>query len=156
MKGFLGDTNVPSELTRPNPDARVVAFLESIERESVYLSVLTLGEIRKGLASLPDGKRRRRLEDWIQSTLRPWFANRILPITEDIVDRWGILAAEAKSRGSVLTVGDGLIAATALEHDLTLLTRNVRDFSGTGVTILNPWESPPPASAIREDRPSPR
>ena len=144
MKGFLADTNIPSELTRPNPDARVVAFLEGVAKESMYLSVLTLGEIRKGVASLPDGNRRRLLEDWIKSSLRPWFANRILPVTEEIVDRWGILAAEAKNRGAVLPVVDGLIAATALEHDLTLLTRNVRDFSGTGVTIINPWESPPP------------
>ncbi len=145
MKGFLADTNIPSELTRPNPDASVVAFLERVEKESVYLSVLTLGEIRKGVASLPDGNRRRLLEEWIQGTLRPWFANRILPVTEAIVDRWGILAAEAKRRGAALPVVDGLIAATALEHDLTLLTRNVSDFSGTGVTILNPWESPSPA-----------
>lgn len=120
-----------------------MAFLESIEKESVYLSVLTLGEIRKGIASLPDGNRRRLLEEWIQSTLRPWFANRILPVTEAIVDRWGLLTAEAKRRGEGLPVVDGLIAATALEHDLTLLTRNVSDFSGTGVTILNPWEDPP-------------
>ena len=110
----------------------------------MYLSVLTLGEIRKGVASLPDGNRRRLLEIWIQSTLRPWFANRILPVTEEIVDRWGILAAEAKNRGAALPVVDGLLAATALEHDLTLLTRNVRDFAGTGVTVLNPWESLPP------------
>jgi predicted nucleic acid-binding protein len=144
LKGFLADTNIPLELTRPNPDARVVTFLESVEKESVYLSVLTLGEIRKGVASLPDGNRRRLLEDWIQSTLRPWFANRILPVTEEIVDRWEIPAAQAKSRGAALPVVDGLIAATALEHDLTLLTRNVKDFSGTGVAILNPWESPPP------------
>jgi predicted nucleic acid-binding protein len=145
LNGFLADTNIPSELTRPNPDARVVAFLNRIDKESVYLSVLTLGEIRKGVASLPDGNRRRLLENWIRTTLRPWFANRILPVTESIVDRWGILAAEAKSRGVGLSVVDGLIAATAIEHDLTLLTRNVSDFSGTGVTILNPWESPPPA-----------
>jgi predicted nucleic acid-binding protein len=146
LKGYLADTNIPSELTRPNPDARVVEFLEGIGKESVYLSVLTLGEIRKGVASLPDGRRRRQLEDWIQGTLRPWFTNRILPVTEEIVDRWGVLAAEAKRRGAVLAVVDGLIAATALDHDLTLLTRNVSDFSGTGVTIVNPWESPTPNS----------
>jgi len=121
-----------------------VEFLERIGKESIYLSVLTLGEIRKGVASLPAGKRRRLLEEWIEDTLRPWFANRILPVTEEIVERWGLLGAEAKRRGAVLAVVDGLIAATALEHDLTVLTRNVSDFSGTGVTIVNPWESPPP------------
>ena len=144
MKGFLADTNIPSELTRPNPDRRIVEYLQRIGENSVYMSVLTLGEIRKGVASLPDGRRRRLLEDWIQDSLRPWFANRILPVTEEIVERWGVLAAEAKRCGTVLAVVDGLIAATALEHDLTLLTRNVGDFSGTGVTIVNPWESPLP------------
>ena len=141
MTGFLADTNIPSELTRPNPDTRVAKFLRDAEKEQLYLSVLTLGEIRKGVAGLPSGNRRRLLEDWMETGLRPWFSNRILPITERIAERWGLLSAEAKSRGAALSVIDGLIAATALEHNLTLLTRNVKDFSATGVSILNPWES---------------
>ncbi len=141
MTGFLADTNVPSELTRPSPDVRVAAFLKDAGKEQVYLSVLTLGEIRKGVAELPSGNRRRLLEEWLQTSMRPWFASRILPIMEAIAERWGQLAAEAKLRGAGLSVVDGLIAATALDHDLTVLTRNVRDFSGTGASILNPWES---------------
>jgi predicted nucleic acid-binding protein len=90
---------------------------------------MTLGEIRKGVASLPDGNRRRQLENWIQSTLKPWFGNRILPVTESIVDRWGIIAAEAKNRGAALPVVDGLLAATALENDV----RNLRQSRRLGI-----------------------
>jgi predicted nucleic acid-binding protein len=102
---------------------------------------LTLGEMRKGVAALPIGKRRAGLEEWIEREMRPWFAGRIWPVTEVIAERWGLLAADAKLKGIRLSVMDGLIAATALEHDLTLVTRNARDFAGTGVMILNPWES---------------
>ncbi len=140
MSGFLADTNIPSELTRPSPDARVAAFLKDAGKEQVYLSVLTLGEMRKGVASLPDGNRRRPLAEWTETSMRPWFASRILPVTEEIAERWGVLAAEAKLRGIGLSVVDGLIAATALEHDLMLVTRNAKDFVKLGVTILNPWE----------------
>lgn len=80
------------------------------------------------------------MEEWIESDMRPWFAGRILPVTETIAERWGLLAADAKLRGLGLSVVDGRIAATALEHDLTLVTRNAKDFAETGVDILNPWE----------------
>ena len=140
MNGFLADTNVPSELTRPNPDPRVAAFLKEAGRERVYVSALTLGEMRKGVASLPIGKRRTALEEWMEGGMRPWFAGRILPVTETIAERWGLLAADVKQRGIGLSVVDGLIAATAIEHDLTLVTRNVKDFSETGVSIVNPWQ----------------
>ena len=141
MSGFLADTNIPSELTRPNPDPRLVAFLKDAGKEPIYLSALTLGEIRKGVAILPDGNKRKQLEAWIETTMRPWFAGRILPVSEEIAERWGLLAADARQRGVGLSVIDGLIAATALVHELTLLTRNVKDFEGTGVSIRNPWES---------------
>ena len=140
MKGFLADTNIPSELTRPTPDAHVSVFLRKAGRERVYLRVLTLGEMRKGIASLPSGNRRRLLEEWMDTRMRLWFAERILPVTEAIADRWGLVAAEAKARGVGLSVVDGIIAATALEHDLTVLTRNVKDFADTGVSLINPWE----------------
>lgn len=102
--------------------------------------MLTLGEMRKGVAALPAGNRRKLLEDWIETSMRPWFSTRILPVTEGIAERWGLLAAEAKLGGAGLSVVDGLIAATALEHDLTLVTRNAKDFSGTGASVLNPWK----------------
>ena len=141
MKGYLVDTNVPSELTREAPDARVVAFLRNAQKESVFLSVMTIGEICKGIATLPVSQRRTALQDWLDIDVRSWFAGRILPVTEAIAERWGHLAATAKQHGSALAVVDGVIAATALHHDLTLVTRNVKDFAGLGIDLSNPWET---------------
>jgi predicted nucleic acid-binding protein len=93
------------------------------------------------VASLPDGNRRRLLEEWIETSMRPWFSTRILPVTEAVAERWGVLAAAARRAGIGVSVVDGLIAATALEHDLTLVTRNVKDFAPMGVPITNPWEA---------------
>lgn len=141
MKGYLVDTNIPSELTREKPDARVVRFLRDAGRNTVFLSVMTIGEICKGIAGLPSSQKRTALQKWLDNDLRPWFAGRILPVTETIAERWGQLAAAAKQRGSTLAVVDGVIAATALDHDLVLITRNARDFAGLGVNISNPWEA---------------
>lgn len=140
MTRFLLDTNVPSELTKPRSDERVERWLEQAKDEQLYLSVISLGEIFKGLAVLPQGKRRTDIETWIEGTLRSWFAGRILPVTESIAERWGTLSGARQLSGTLLTVADGLIAATALEHGLMLVTRNVRDFAGLGIPILNPWE----------------
>jgi predicted nucleic acid-binding protein len=140
VKGYLVDTNIPSELTRENPDARVVEFLRNVDKEGVFLSVMTIGEICKGIATLPVSQRRATLQDWLDIDVRSWFAGRMLPVTEAIAERWGHLAATAKQRGLTLAVVDGVIAATALHHDLTLVTRNVKDFHGLGVNISNPWE----------------
>ena len=139
MKGYLVDTNVPSELTRETPDARVAAFLENAGKESVFLSVMTVGETRKGIGMLPASQKRNALQDWLDTDVRTWFAGRILPVTESIAERWGRLAAGAKRKGITLAVVDGVLAATAFEHDLTLVTRNVRDFADLGVVVLNPW-----------------
>jgi predicted nucleic acid-binding protein len=136
----LVDTNLPSELTRPTPDSRVAAFLIDAGKKGVYASVITIGEIAKGIAALPEGKRRGELRDWLDQVMRPWFAGRILPVTETIAERWGMLTAEQRRQGRQISMADGLIAATALEHGLSLATRNVKDFDGLGVTIINPWE----------------
>lgn len=128
MTGYLVDTNVPSELTRPKPEVHVAELLKQAGKERVYVSVLTLGEICKGIGELPISAKRTNLQYWLDSVLRPWFAGRVLPITAPIAERWGFLAAEAKVAGIPLAVVDGLLAATALEHNLTLVTRNVRDF----------------------------
>ncbi len=88
------------------------------------------------------GARRRELEQWIEQTLRSWFAGRILPVNDIIAERWGSLTAEQRLKGKPLGMADGLIVATALEHGLTVVTRNVKDFDGRGVTVLNPWEYP--------------
>ena len=133
MTGFLLDTNVPSELTRPQSDPHVEAWLDAADDELLFLSVVSLGEMLKGLTVLPASKRRRDLQQWIDETMRPWFDGRMLPVTERIAERWGILAGECHLRGKGLSVSDGLIAATALEHGLTIATRNVRDFADLGV-----------------------
>ena len=139
MTGFLLDTNVPSELTRPQSDPRVEEWLDEADDEQLFLSVVSLGEMFKGITVLPPSKRRKELEQWMEGELRPWFDGRILPVTEAIAERWGILAGECQTKGRGLSVADGLIAATALEHDLTVVTRNVRDFDGLGVEVFNPW-----------------
>ncbi len=141
MKGYLVDTNIPSEQTRETPDARVPAFLKNAGKESVFLSVMTIGEICKGIDLLPVSKKRSGLQSWLEIDVRSWFAGRILPVTESIAERWGHVAATAKQRGIAVAVVDGVIAATALEHGLTLVTRNVRDFASLGVVLLNPWDA---------------
>lgn len=141
MKGYLVDTNIPSELTREKPDARVAAFLRNAGKDAVFLSVMTIGEICKGIAGLPAGQRRTALQDWLDIDVRSWFAGRILPVTDSIAERWGHLAATAKQQGLTLAVVDGVIAATAFHHDLTLVTRNVKDFAGLDIDISNPWET---------------
>jgi len=141
VNGYLVDTNIPSELTREKPDARVVRFLRDAGRSTVFVSVMTIGEICKGIAGLPSSQKRTALQEWLDNDLRLWFAGRILPVTETIAERWGQLAATAKQRGATLAVVDGVIAATALDHDLVLITRNARDFANLGVNISNPWEA---------------
>lgn len=139
MTGFLLDTNIPSELTRPKPDPKVEDWLDNADDDHLFFSVVSLGEIFKGITILPESKRRKQLQQWVDEALRPWFEGRVLPVTEAIAERWGILAGQCQLKGRPLKVADGLIAATALEHELTVVTRNVRDFSDLGVGVLNPW-----------------
>lgn len=141
MSGFLLDTNCISEVVRIKPQPGVMAWIEAAEESLLYLSVLTLGEIRKGLASLAQGKRRNRLETWLEMELQARFSGRILPIDAAIADRWGLLAADAKGRGKALSTIDGLLAATAIHHNLTIVSRNVSDFTHTQVPVVNPWEA---------------
>ncbi len=143
MSGFLLDTNVISEFARPDnkPDQRVKQWLETADPESLYVSVLTFGEIRRGVEKLAPGKRRTHLESWLASDLEKWFENRLLDIDKAIANRWGLLAAAAQRKGTPLAVIDGLLSATALEHDLTVVTRNSTDFISVGVPVLNPWQT---------------
>ena len=134
------DTNVISELVKAEPDPNVVHWIEETEETTLFLSVLTLGEIRSGIERLNRGRRRGRLESWLAVDLRRRFQNRILTISDGIAERWGALSAMAARRGKPLPVVDGLLAATALHHDLMFVTRNSADISGTGVFSLNPWE----------------
>ncbi len=134
-------TNCVSELVRPTPEPRVVEWVDAADETMLYLSVLTLGGIRKGLAALPQGKRRTRLEAWLEVDLPARFAGRIVPIDAAIADRWGSIAAEAKRRRKVLPVIDGLLAASALHHNLTVVSRNASDFEHSQVRVLNPWNA---------------
>ena len=140
MNGYLLDTNVPSEYSRPRPDIRVLAWLRSQSASSLYLSAVTIGEIRRGLDLLPLGQKKLDLETWYRTTLPLWFGERVLPVSRTIAERWGALDAQCQRKGKSLNTADGMIAATALEHDLTVVTRNIRDFAGTAVPIFNPWE----------------
>jgi predicted nucleic acid-binding protein len=139
MTGFLLDTNIPSEMTRPRPQPSMSEWLDAADDNQLYLSVVSLGEILKGVTVLPDSQRRSQLQQWLDETLRPWFQGRILPVNESIAERWGVLAGQCQLRGRQLKVVDGFIAATALEHNLTIVTRNVKDFTGLGATLGNPW-----------------
>ena len=141
MKGYLVDTNIPSEFTHQQPDVRVADFIRKAGQENLFLSVMTVGEICKGIDLLPVSQKRTSLQAWLDLDVRSWFSGRILPVTETIAERWGHLAAAARKQGVTLAVVDGVIAATALQHDLTIVTRNVKDFAGLGVTVLNPWDT---------------
>ena len=141
MSGFLLDTNIPSELVRPQPEPRVTAWVAAQDLDALFLSAVSFGELRKGITLRAPGKRRTELETWIEADLPNLFAGRILPLTRSIAERWGNLEAQRQQMGHPLQVPDGQIAATALEHGLTIVTRNVRDFQGLGVMILNLWET---------------
>jgi predicted nucleic acid-binding protein len=100
-----------------------------------------IGEIRKGIVLLPLGRRRTALETWFQTDLLIWFRDRVLPVTQAIGDRWGVLDGQCQMKGTPLNTADGMIAATAIEHGLTVVTRNVKDFAGLGVEVFNPWDA---------------
>ena len=140
---FLLDTNVVSEPTRPRSDAGVERWLRAQSNESLHVSAITIGELRKGLALLAPSERRSSLERWFEQELLAKLSGRILPVTQTVADRWGVLTATRQQAGDPLALADGLIAATALEHDLVLVTRNTKHFSGLNLPLLNPWETQP-------------
>ena len=135
---FLVDTCVISELSRPRPDAGVVAWMSEANTNQLFLSAITIGEIKRGALRLPAGKRRTALSNWCDKVRRS-FLGRVLPVDEDVALRWAESAARAEQSGRTGTFADGLIAATALERGLTLVTRNVSDFDPYGVSLFNPW-----------------
>ena len=141
MSGFLLDTNCISELVRIRPEPRVLEWMEMADESLLYLSVLTIGEIRKGVAGMPQSKRRTRLETWLEIELQARFSGRILAIDGAVADRWGLLGAEARRKGKSLAAIDGLLAATALQFNLTIVSRNIDDFQSTPAFVVNPWEA---------------
>jgi len=141
VSGFLLDTNIPSELTRQKSDPRVEQWLDDANDEELFFSVVSLGEIVKGITVLPASKRRAGLQEWLDHTLRPWFEGRILPVTAPIAERWGVLSGECRLKGEEVRIADSLLAATALHHDLTMVTRNLKDFAGLGFAVFSPWDT---------------
>ena len=133
---YLLDTNVISELVRPKPAKAVLAWFENIPSEALHISVLTLGEIRKGIENMPDGARREKLRLWLEHELVDWFGSRILAVDKAVADRWGRLIAQM---GRPVPSIDSLLAATALHHELRLVTRNQKDFDYPGLEVVNPW-----------------
>lgn len=150
---YLIDTNVLSELRRKAPERRVVQWVDARPSAMLHLSVLTLGELRKGIEVLQDRKRRAALLDWLESDLPAFFSGRVLAIDARVADRWGRMLAAARRP---LPAVDSLLAATAASHDLTIVTRNGRDFAGLGVPVIDPWtdEDPPadPRHRVQEPR----
>jgi predicted nucleic acid-binding protein len=136
---YLFDTCLVSEWTRKKPEAAVRDWLAQCDEESAYLSVLTVGEIQKGIARCGDPARKTSSQKWLDGDLRKRFLGRVLPITEEVAKTWGLFQGEAEARGKSIPSIDGLIAATAAVHNLILVTRNEADMALSGVRIVNPW-----------------
>lgn len=137
---YLLDTCVISELVAKQPNPKVVAWIDSIDDERLYLSVITLGEIERGVERLADSQRKQTLRSWLEMELPMRFAGRILNIDADVMRVWGRLTAQLERQGRPLPAIDSLIAAIAIHANLQIVTRNENDFSGTGVSIINPWK----------------
>lgn len=135
---YLLDTNVISELVRPRPDPGVVDWFRHAPDEALHLSVLTLGEIRKGIENLSDTVRREKLRVWLEHDLPQWFEGRVLPIDVLVAERWGAMLGRI---GRSLPAIDSLLAATALHHELRIVTRNEKDFEYFELEVINPWKT---------------
>ena len=138
---YLLDTCYLSEFVKPQPDPTVVAWGYGASLGELYISALTIGELEKGIGRLPDSARRKQLVAWMEDELLVRFCDRILAIDCDVARRWGIIQASAACSGAPLPVIDSLIAATALVHNLQVVTRNEADFARTGVQVMNPWST---------------
>jgi predicted nucleic acid-binding protein len=134
---YLLDTNILSELIRPKPEKKVIEFVDSIKVKNSYISVITIGEIQKGIDSHPDISRQKKLNEWLENFIIEEYQEQILDLNTVVMRVWGKLIADTKKNLSVM---DSLIAATAITHNLILATRNIKDFSGIEkLKIINPW-----------------
>ena len=138
---YLLDTNLISELVKPQPDPGVVAWLDNTEEDELHLSVATVAELRFGIAFLPPSARQRRLSRWFQEELLSRFSDRILPVDIEVAAVWGDVRAERQKVGRPIGAMDAMIAATARVHNLSLVTRNSTDFAGSLLSIINPWST---------------
>lgn len=146
MTGLLLDTNVISELVKPRPSRTVVTYIAAQALDDLFISSVTLAEIRFGIESVAEAGRRAALTSWLDTELRPRFDGRILPVSEDVMYRWLLLVDAGRKAKHTFSQPDLIIAATALERGLSLATRNVKDFALTGVRLVNPWvRQPKPA-----------
>lgn len=139
MTGWLLDTNVLSELRRRKPEPKVIAFIAAQPLESLYISTVTLAEIRFGIELVAEAGRRAELTDWLTHKVRPMFEGRVLPVTEDIMFKWRLLVEDGRKTGHTFSQPDLILAATALEHGLTLVSRDTREYEKARVPLFNPW-----------------
>jgi toxin FitB len=139
MSGWLLDTNVVSELKRKNPNRKVAGFVAAEPLDRLHLSSITFAEIRFGIELLSDAARRSDLTLWFDNQLRPMFAGRVLPVSEDVLLKWRLIIEDGRRRGHTFSQPDVLIAATAAHHGLTMVTRNVKEFAVAGVAVFDPW-----------------
>ena len=145
MTGWLLDTNVLSELRRPRPDRTVVAFLDAQPLDQLYVSTVSFAEIRFGIEAVNDARRRAELNEWLTHRLRPLFQQRVLAVTEDIMLTWRLLVEKGRKTGYTFSQPDLIIAATALHHGLTIVSRDTRDYERARAPVHNPWTDPLPA-----------
>lgn len=136
---YLLDTCVVSDLASKAPTPSVVAWIDSVEEERLNLSVITVGEIRRGIDRLPESGRRQELEEWLEAGLLNRFRGRLVPIDVEVMLGWGALTARLERTGKRMSAIDSIIAASASHYKLKLVTRNVKDFEESGVEIVNPW-----------------
>jgi toxin FitB len=139
VTGWLLDTNVLSELRRPKPNPKVVGFVASKSLELLFVSVVTFAEIRFGIECAADATRRAELNEWLTHKVRPMFEERALPVSEDVMFKWRLLVEEGRKAGHTYSQPDLIIAATALHHGLTVVSRDASDFNKARVPVLNPW-----------------
>jgi toxin FitB len=147
VTGWLLDTNVLSELRRPKPNRKVVAFIAARPLELFYVSAVTLAEIRFGIEVVTDATKRAELNDWLAHKVRPMFKQRVLPVTEDIMFKWRLLVEDGRKAGHTFSQPDLIIAATALHHGLTVVTRDVSDYERVRAPVFNPWVGPQPSAS---------
>ena len=141
MTGWLLDTNVLSELRRPRPEPKVVAFVAEQPLDSLFISSVTLAEIRFGIELVTEAGRRAELSNWLTHRVRPMFEQRVLPITEDIMFKWRLLVEDGRKSGHTFSQPDLIIAATALEHGLSVVSRDTTDYERARVPVLDPWNA---------------
>lgn len=141
MTGLLLDTNVISELRRPRPNAHVRAYVAAQPLESLFVSTVSLAEIRFGIEMVAEPARRAELGDWLATKVRPLFEHRVLEVTEDVMFRWRLLVEEGRKAGHTYSQPDLIIAATALQHGLTVLTRDSADYARSRVPLVDPWKA---------------